>query len=62
MEKSFYEKALEKFSPILHPNHHIMVDLEFTLVQLYGRQPLSLNLGGNNKSTNGETFSTDNAT
>ena len=40
MEKVVYEKTLEKFSRLLHPNHHIMVDLEFTLVQLYGIKPL----------------------
>ena len=37
MSKDVYEEALAKFSRILHPNHHIMIDLEFTLVQLYGR-------------------------
>ena len=38
MDKKIYEKTLERFSHILHPNHHIMVDMEFTLIQLLGRQ------------------------
>ena len=37
MDKDVYETTLSKYSHILHPNHHIMIDLEFTLVQLYGR-------------------------
>ena len=45
MDKKIYEKTLERFSHILHPNHHIMVDMEFTLIQLLGRQQPS-------KSTN----------
>merc|ERR1712223_257112 len=41
LNKRVYEKTLERFSRILHPNHHIMVDMEFTLIQLLGRQPSS---------------------
>ena len=33
-----YEATLASYSKILHPNHHVMIDLEFTLVQLYGRE------------------------
>ena len=29
---------MASYSKILHPNHHVMIDLEFTLVQLYGRE------------------------
>ena len=36
--KDAYEASLAKYSRILHPNHHVMIDLEFTLVQLYGRE------------------------
>ena len=32
---SGYEACLYKFSSLLHANHHIMVDLEFSLVQMY---------------------------
>lgn len=39
---SDYEEQLVKNSKILHPNHHINIDLKYTLVQLYGR------LNGNN--------------
>ena len=39
--KDAYEASLAKYSRILHPNHHVMIDLEFTLVQLYGREKAS---------------------
>lgn len=32
-----YEEQLLKYSGILHPNHHINIDLKYTLVQLYGK-------------------------
>ena len=60
MEKDLYEKTLEKYSHILHSNHHIMIDLEFTLVQLYGRQSLSPKQLKSNTCTIGETCSTEN--
>ena len=60
MEKDLYEKTLERYSHILHPSHHIMIDLEFTLVQLYGRQSLSPKQNISDSSTTGETCSTEN--
>ena len=59
MQKELYEMALEKLSHILHRNHHIMIDLEFTLVQLYGRQILSSNKNNPTACTNGETGSNE---
>ena len=47
MDKELYEQMLGRFSRILHPNHHIMIDLEFTLIQLLGRKPSPLNLSEN---------------
>ena len=47
MDKELYEQMLSRFSRILHPNHHIMIDLEFTLIQLLGRRPTPLNLAKN---------------
>lgn len=47
MDKELYEQMLSRFSRILHPNHHIMIDLEFTLIQLLGRRPSPLNLAKN---------------
>ena len=47
MDKELYEQMLSRFSRILHPNHHIMIDLEFTLIQLLGRKPSPLNLSKN---------------
>ena len=38
MSKVKYEDTLARYSKVLHPNHHVMIDLEFTLVQLYGRE------------------------
>merc|ERR1719266_2668718 len=37
MEVDIHEEKLNAYKKMLHPNHHIMVDLKFTLVQLYGR-------------------------
>lgn len=42
LDKQAFEDTLARFSQVLHPNHHIMVDLEFTLVQLYGRDRASV--------------------
>ena len=34
MERDIYEEKLNAYSKLLHPNHHIMIDLKFTLVQV----------------------------
>ena len=55
MDKELYEQMLSRFSRILHPNHHIMIDLEFTLIQLLGRKPSPLNLSKNKIVTDADT-------
>ena len=32
---SGHEQLVEKFSPLFHRNHHILIDLEYTLAQMY---------------------------
>ena len=34
METDVYEEKLKVYQKLLHPNHHIMIDLKFTLVQV----------------------------
>ena len=34
MERDIYEEKLNAYQKLLHPNHHIMIDLKFTLVQV----------------------------
>ena len=34
LEKDPYEEKLKVYEKLLHPNHHIMIDLKFTLVQV----------------------------
>ena len=34
LERDVYEDKLKVYSKLLHPNHHIMIDLKFTLVQV----------------------------
>ena len=34
LERDVYEDKLNTYGKLLHPNHHIMVDLKFTLVQV----------------------------
>ena len=34
MERDIYEEKLNAYKKLLHPNHHIMIDLKFTLVQV----------------------------
>lgn len=34
LERDVYEDKLKVYGKLLHPNHHIMVDLKFTLVQV----------------------------
>ena len=34
-----YEKFLEKYGKILHPNHVILLDVKYTLAKMYGRSP-----------------------
>ena len=40
--KEALEEELIRLKKYLHPNHCIMLDVKFTLVQLYGRQRLNL--------------------
>ena len=56
---ALYEKTLKKYSCLLHPNHHIMIDLEFTLVQLYGRSYRQLIQNNNNKGTSDGTSTSE---
>ena len=39
-EKSHYESQVAKLKDILHPNHNLILDLEFSLCQMYGRERL----------------------
>ena len=34
LDKDVYEEKLKVYEKLLHPNHHIMIDLKFTLVQV----------------------------
>ena len=34
LDRDVYEEKLKSYSKLLHPNHHIMIDLKFTLVQV----------------------------
>ena len=41
LERDVYEEKLAAYSKLLHPNHHIMIDLKFTLVQVCENNPMS---------------------
>ena len=34
LDRDVYEEKLKSYGHLLHPNHHIMIDLKFTLVQV----------------------------